>query len=320
MAPALPQGARFVLGDLISLGSVLESFGPAFGVTCALASALAWTLINLIVRALSPPFPTLSLNIIRSALGGIALVGIVIAGSGPQTFTAIGLEMTVYLALTMLLAVGVGDTAFFESTRILGLARAMTLSTSYPLMAAALAVWLLDEPFTPRHALGALFTLGGLAVIVGERAKGQPEGTVGSGRGRGVALALLAAAAWAVSALLLKPVLFSVDPVTAQAVRLPVAAAILWVTPWARGTGRLLWRHGPTTWRLIAWLGVLTALSSVSFVAGLKYAGVGVGSVLSSTSPLFALPIAFLAFREPVTARATIGALLAVAGIAVVSL
>ncbi len=235
--------------------------------------------------------------------------------------------MTVYLALTMLLAVGVGDTAFFESTRILGLARAMTLSTSYPLMAAALAVWLLDEPFTPRHALGALFTLGGLAVIVGERAKAQPEGsvgsaagTVGSGRGRGLALALLAAAAWAVSALLLKPVLFSVDPVTAQAVRLPVAAAMLWVTPWARGTGRLLWRHGPARWRLIAWLGVLTALSSVSFVAGLKYAGVGVGSVLSSTSPLFALPIAFLAVREPVTARATIGALLAVAGIAVVSL
>ena len=291
--------------------------GPAFGAACALASALSWTLINLIVRALSPQFPPLSLNIIRSALGGIVLIGFVLVASGLEPFAAIGIEMTAYLALTMLLAVGIGDTAFFESTRILGLARAMTISTSYPLMAALLARWFLDEPFTRGHAIGALFTLAGLAIIVGERA--DHAGNGGGGRARGLALALVAAAAWAVSALLIKPALGVVDPVTAQAVRLPVAAAMLWMTPWARGTARGLRRQGPTAWRLITCLGVLTAVSSVTFVAGLKYAGVGVGSVLSSTSPLFALPIGYLAFREPVTPRATLGALLAVAGIAIVS-
>ena len=250
-------------------------------------------------------------------MGGLLLVAIVVAGSGVRTFVDMGGEMMAYLAVTMLLAVGLGDTAFFESTRLLGLARAMTVSTSYPLMAALLALWLLGEPFTLRHAIGAVFTLGGLAVIVGERA--AHGGAVRDARGRGLMLALLAAAAWAVSALLIKPALILVDPVASQAVRLPFAALLLWLTPWARGTGRGLRRHGPAAWRMIAGLGVLTAISSVTFVAGLKYAGVGVGSVLSSTSPLFALPVGLLAFREPITPRATIGALLSVAGIAVVS-
>src|SRR2546426_10027839 len=63
-------------------------------------------------------------------------------------------------------------------------------------------------------------------------------------------------------------------------------------------------------------LSVLTALSSVLFVAGLKYAEVGLATVLSSTAPLFALPIGLLAFGERVTWRAAAGAALSVTGIA----
>ena len=47
--------------------------------------------------------------------------------------------------------------------------------------------------------------------------------------------------------------------------------------------------------RRVAVLSALTALSAVAFLAGLKYAGVTMGTVLSSVSPLFALPIGFLA-------------------------
>ena len=70
----------------------------------------------------------------------------------------------------------------------------------------------------------------------------------------------------------------------------------------------------------MAALSVLTAVSSVMFVAGLKYAGVGVATVLSSTAPLFALPIGLLAFGEPVTWRSAAGAVTCVAGIALLTL
>jgi drug/metabolite transporter (DMT)-like permease len=67
-------------------------------------------------------------------------------------------------------------------------------------------------------------------------------------------------------------------------------------------------------------LSVLTAASAVLFVAGLKYADVGVATVLSSTSPLFALPIGLVVRGERVTWRATVGAALGVTGIALLTL
>jgi drug/metabolite transporter (DMT)-like permease len=61
-------------------------------------------------------------------------------------------------------------------------------------------------------------------------------------------------------------------------------------------------------------------MSAIAYLSGLKYAGVTLGTVLSSVSPLFALPIGLLAFGERMTWRATVGAVVAVAGIAILSL
>jgi drug/metabolite transporter (DMT)-like permease len=70
----------------------------------------------------------------------------------------------------------------------------------------------------------------------------------------------------------------------------------------------------------MAVLSALTAVSSVMFVASIKYAGVIVASVLSSTAPLFAIPlgVVFLGERLPLTA--VLGAVVAVAGIVVLRL
>ena len=163
-----------------------------------------------------------------------------------------------------------------------------------------------------------MVTLSGLVMIVSERH--APPGEASTGRARGLGLALLAAAAWAVSVTLMKPPLRQVDPVTVQAVRLPLAAVVLWLTPWARGAGRQVRAHLRTAGPLLLLISALTALSAVTFVSGLKYAGLALATVLSATSPLFALPIGFLAFGERVTWRAVAGALLAVGGIALLSL
>jgi len=193
----------------------------------------------------------------------------------------------------------------------------MTISMAYPLIAAGLALVFLGEPITPKLAAGALVTIAGLAVIVAE---GAPVADARRGRARGLGLAMAAAVAWAVNALLMKPPLREVDPVTAQAVRFPVAAAVLWLTPWARGTGASVRTHARTTGLSMVLLSVLTATNSVLFMAGLKYSDVGVATVLSSTSPLFALSIGLVVRGERVTWRATVGAALGVAGIALLTL
>jgi drug/metabolite transporter (DMT)-like permease len=114
----------------------------------------------------------------------------------------------------------------------------------------------------------------------------------------------------------MKPAIVDVDPVAVQAVRLPFAALVLGVTPWARGTGRLVRAHLRTAGPLLLLAGVLTGLSAVTWVAALKYAGVTLTSVIASTSPLFALPIGLLAFGERISVRAVAGAVVSLAGLA----
>jgi drug/metabolite transporter (DMT)-like permease len=195
----------------------------------------------------------------------------------------------------------------------------MTIATAgHPILASVFALWWFDERITPAVAVGSLVTLGGLVFILSERGIEMPSAP--GDRRRGLGLSLLAALAWAASAALMKPPVQEIDPLTIQAVRLPGSALILWATPWARGTARTLWAERHAAGRRVAVLSVLTALSAVAYLAGLKYAGVTLGTVLSSVSPLFALPIGLLAFGERPTWRATMGAVLAVAGIAILSL
>jgi drug/metabolite transporter (DMT)-like permease len=224
----------------------------------------------------------------------------------------------VLLAISVLLAVWLGDTVFFESTRDLGLARAMTVSMSYPLFAALLAAFFLNESLTPRLAAGSVLTLGGVVLTVVTEARSSA-----AARERfwiGVGAATLASVAWAASVVVLKPSLTEVDAIQAQAVRLPVAAALLWMTPWSWGVAMALRRQGARAlWCLFA-LGGLTAVSSIMFVAGVRYAGVAVATVLSSTAPIFAIPLGLVFLNERVTLAAVVGTAITVLGIAVLQL
>jgi drug/metabolite transporter (DMT)-like permease len=56
------------------------------------------------------------------------------------------------------------------------------------------------------------------------------------------------------------------------------------------------------------------------FVAGLKHAGVTVATVLSSTAPLFALPLGVVFLGESAPRSAVLGTLVTVIGIVVLGL
>jgi drug/metabolite transporter (DMT)-like permease len=289
----------------------------ALGALCALGAALLWAVTSLLVRALAPALNSVSVNAVRSVIGGGLLLTWILLGSGLEPLAGISRGTLGLLAVSIVLAIAVGDTVFFESTRSVGVARAMTVSMTYPLLAALLARAFLGEAIGATTVLGSLLTLAGLALIVaGRRDPAGADDRFWSG----IALAALAALAWAVSIILLKPTLAEVDPVTAQALRLPLAGVLLWATPWGWGAVGRLRNGGRRTLTLVLLLGVLSAVSSVMFVASLKYAGVAVAAVLSSTSPMFAIPLGVLVLGERLAARAVLGTVVTVAGIAVLQL
>jgi len=286
------------------------------GTLCALGSALTWAVTSLLVRSLTSQFTSVGINALRSTAGGALLGAYVLWAGGVGPFLAVSPWAFMLMTVSIVAAIGVGDTLFFESTRTLGLGRAMTIATSYPVLAAVLAAAFLDEPLTLAVIAGTLMTLGGLALIVMTRVDGAGEGRPWIGIGA----AALASVAWAASVVLMKAPLREVDPALAQAIRIPVAALLLWSTPWARGAlGALRASRGDVLVRM-AVLSALTAVSSVMFVASIKYAGVTVASVLSSTAPLFAIPLGVVFLGERLPSIAVLGAVVAVAGIVVLRL
>lgn len=287
------------------------------GALAALGSACTWAITSLLVRSLAPTFNSVAINAIRTSIGGAALLGCLLLVTGGDGLLRISAASFGFLALSIVLAMTIGDTVFFESARALGVARAMTVSTTYPLLSAALASVFLGEMVTSRLLAGAVLTISGVLLIV----TGRVAGAAAPARlWLGVGAALVAAVAWAISAVLMGPPLREMDAVTAQAVRLPLAAASLWVTPWARGAVARLLTSDRSVLVRIAVLSGLTAVSSVLFTAGLKYAGVAMATVLSSTAPMFAMPLGYLFLGERMSRRAILGTVLTVAGIAVLQL
>jgi len=289
----------------------------AIGALCALGSALTWAVTSLLVRTVCPPLNSVAVSVIRSLIGGGLLLAWVFATGGFGTLGAMSARTLALLTVSIVLAIAVGDVLFFESARMLGLARAMTLSMTYPLMGAVLAAVFLDEPITGRLVAGSLVTLSGLALIVRTRPADGPR----EGRSRlGLAAATAAALSWALSLLVLKPAMGSLDPVTAQAIRLPLAGLLLMATPWGWGAPALMGRVDRAVWARVGILGAVTAASSVLFVTGVKLADVAVAALLSSTAPLFAIPLGLIFLGERLTARAAVGTLVTVAGLAVLKL
>ncbi len=285
---------------------------PAVGALCALGAALAWSITSLLARTLMPHYSSVAINAIRSGVAGTLLLACVVVVDGPAALVAMSGTTFVVLVVSIVAAIGIGDTVFLESTRAIGLGRAMTIATTYPIGAAVMAAALYGERITTPIATGTLLTLGGVALIVGARTEARPERLW-----FGVGAAVVASVAWAVSTVMMKTPLHEIEPLTAQAIRLPLASALLFVTPWARGTGAALRTSGRGALLRMGALSVITAASSVLFVASLKYAGVAIGSVLSSTAPLFALPLGVIFLGERVSAWTVLGALVAVGGIVV---
>ena len=148
---------------------------PTFGALCGLGAALAWSITSLLARTLMPHYGSVTINAVRSGIAGALLVAAVALTAGPGVLVAMSATTFLVLVVSIVAAIGIGDSLFFESTRAIGLGRAMTIATTYPIGAALLAAALYGEQITTPIAAGTLLTLGGVALIVSIRPGARPE-------------------------------------------------------------------------------------------------------------------------------------------------
>lgn len=290
------------------------------GETAALGSALLWAVSSILMGSLTGRMPAVVISALRALFGAAFLLAVAALLLVSGAARAPGPAAAAGLAGSGVLGLGLGDTAYIRSLRHIGVSRAFPVSmATYPLLTFVLAVALIGEAVTPPVAVGAALVIAGvILVVLGGRLPGS-EGRSARSRREvwlGTALVLTAAVLWAFASVWLRAAADGVQPAVAQAIRLPVAAVV--TAGLARGAGHALWspRYG---WRgLMALLltGVVgTGAGSMLFVLAVQRAGAAKTAVLSSTAPLFALPLAALLLGERLTGRVVLGTVLSIAGV-----
>jgi drug/metabolite transporter (DMT)-like permease len=164
----------------------------------------------------------------------------------------------------------------------------------HPLMSTVAGIALFGESMTSPRAVGILLVVGGIGLIVTGFAYVSPQG----------------------QAVMLKPPLQVVSPITATAIRSPLAGLVLWLTPWARGTWEAVRKTRGREAVVLTAICLLSTVSPLLYTFGIKYAGVAIGSVLSATSPLFTIPLEIVVLGRRPTRRTMLGAITTVVGIA----
>ena len=174
-----------------------------------------------------------------------------------------------------------------------------------------------------RATAGPLIAGGGGPASPGLAGRLAPAGPWGSEArvALGLVLVLLAALAWAVATVLLRSAAEGFDAAAVGAIRIPAAAAVLMAVAAAQRRSSV--RRRAISRRSLAVLGVTgivgTGVGSLLFIFAVQEVGAGKAAVLSSVSPLFALPLGLLFLRESITSRMVAGTLIAVAGIILLS-
>lgn len=230
------------------------------------------------------------------------------------------------LAISGIIGLSLGDTAYFGALVRLGPRKTLLFSTLAPPTTALIAWPVLGEPITTAMLAGMALTLGGIIVVISERATSSPDTEDRLGptfEWVGYSFALLAVICQATGNVLTKFGGEAISSLATSVVRLSFGSIglILLVSI----TGHIPQITAPfkqrsTTLKLLIATFLGTYLGIWLLVTGLQYTQVGVAATLSSMSPIFILPIAALFLGERLTARAIIGAVIAVTGVAVLSL
>lgn len=287
------------------------------GELAALSAALIWAIASFVFVSLGARMSPIILNAVKCMVGiGLTALTLWLL---PNDSPNLSQQAIWILGVSGALGIGLGDTAFFGSLNILGPRRAVLMESLAPPLTAIIAGIFLQETLSLMAWAGIFLTVGGVSWVVAEREAVVNPDLQGDRLWKGVFFGLVAALCQAGGAVLSRGVLAGTDinPLWSTLIRLMagVLVLILWATRQPHSLKELRWMRSP---RFVA---ILASTAFASTFLGiwlqqtaLKFTAAGIAQSLSATTPLFVLPIA-LAVGERVSLRATLGAVMALAGV-----
>lgn len=229
-----------------------------------------------------------------------------------------------WLGLSGVAAQVVGNTLLLQSMVWIGPRRTTLLMSLLPVISALFAWILLGERLSSVEMFAVALAVVGIAWTVSERESANETQADLKYHWLGILLALLGTLGEALSLVAAKKgVAGDFDPLTANLIRMTVAAGVIWVYTLLRKQAIQTFQALTDRQASLAIIGGAAAgpflAVWLSFVA-VKSTRVGVASTLMSLQPVFLLLPSAWIFREQIGLRAVVGTLVAVGGAAMLFL
>lgn len=280
------------------------------GVTAALASAASWAMGSILFQRLGEKVSPLAMTLAKGAVSvvylGLALI--------LTQIDRVDWQSLLILALSGLIGIALGDTFFFEALQDLGASVLVVLLMLGQVLTALFAVVFLKETPTQLVWMGIGLVVLGVGIVLSAKIWGESQ----QSKLKGIIFGLLSVLCMSGSIVIAKIGLASVSALQATFIRM--LAGTLGIFCFGVSTQRLSnWTLPFYNQKLLG--NFLLSVAVVTFggfwlsLLAIKYVDVSVANTLSSTEPLFVLPLAAVFLHEKITHQALLGTGIAVLGI-----
>jgi len=283
------------------------------GELAALGAAVCWTVsATLYKEALLKisPFPANTMRCVSTS--AVLVLCLAVAGK-TYALTTLPIEIAGLASISGVIGLGLGDTLYMKSLRLIGVARSVPLTCTYPLFTLIFAVFAEGETVTLHVILGTLLIVLGVWLVSQQHSDEQgPEKNL---LRKGTAFALATAVVWATSIAMIDIAVnltgeTSLDYALAINTLRVIAVALLLsiFSPFIGGVSALR-RSQRRTLVLVASAGAI-ALALGWFFLTFSFLHIpGSRAIpISSTTPLFAAFSGIFLLKEKVAARNVVGA------------
>jgi drug/metabolite transporter (DMT)-like permease len=282
------------------------------GVVAALGSAASWALGAVLFKKLGDQLSSPGMALAKSFFSAGLLGAVLLAVGG---FEKMSWEALLWLGLSGVLGIALGDTLFFAALKKLSPTTLIMFLTSGQILTVLLAVLFLGETPTPRAWLGIILVIVGITVSLWSNVSGEKQAS----QRKGLVLGAFSVLCMSFSMVIAKKGLAEVSAMQALFVRMSAAGTGLlllstfesqsagWLAPF-KNTGLL--------GQFFASVCVITFGGFWLSLLAIKHLDVSVANTLNSVEPLFVLPLAACFLKEKVRPAAWAGAVVAVFGIA----
>jgi drug/metabolite transporter (DMT)-like permease len=233
-----------------------------------------------------------------------------------------GTSVWIWLSLSGIIGFVLGDLFLFESFTIIGSRIAMLIMTLVPPITAFTSWLMLDEVLTILNIIGMSLTIGGIALVIVTKGKGQKKFTFKHSL-KGILFAFIGAIGQAVGLVFSKVGMGNYSAFAATQIRViaGIVGFAIVITLWKKWRSVGSAAKNLPAMKRIGLGAVFGPFLGVSFsLFAVQHANAGVASTIMSIVPILIIPASMVFLRQKVTLKEVVGAVISVTGVALLFL